>query len=261
MLLHLYESVNLVLELLTPHGFLVFCASPERSDTLEGSNECGVFCVEELSYLRPTSCQSGGCLSPGPLLNNRTEDKAPGISTPLPCLHSAAPTSVPKIPASLPEHKTSAGSKSGKTIKCLKACWSARGGFPAILRADSHQAHTSRRGLSWPDTAQHRASPRPESEGRHQLKRNMNQIFFPMMVHHFTLRFLKRPLDYYLTMLWQVLFSFFEPSYSILIFASAGRHGFSIMAPGTSYLAVALSVVSHRHLVPSPLHPGNFLRS
>lgn len=79
-----------------------------------------------------------------------------------------------------------------------------------------------------------------------------------MKVDHFKSRFLKRPLDDYNTMLGQFFF-FFEPSYRILILASAGKRGFYISAQSTSYLAVSFNIVSTTYLVPSPLHPGNLL--
>lgn len=112
------------------------------------------------------------CLNPNPLFDKRTDDKAQGISTPFPCLNSAAPASVPKALASLPQHKTSAGSKSGKTIKCLKA---------GSSHPESRQppgTWPAGRGLSWLTTTQHRGSQRLPGEARHQLKRSMNQVFF-----------------------------------------------------------------------------------
>lgn len=119
------------------------------------------------------------CLNPRPLLNKSTGDKAQGISAPSLFLSSATPTSFPKALASLPEHKTSAGSGSGKTIKHLKTLWSTLGSSQQPRQQTAMRHMTSRSRLAGLPPPNATGSQRRDPEGRHQLERSMNPNCFP----------------------------------------------------------------------------------
>lgn len=91
--------------------------------------------------------------------------------------------------------------------------------FPAILRADSHQAHGLLAGVLAAQPPPNTEGPRQRlpCEARHQFKRSMNQGFFPMKVDHFKSRFLKRPLDDYNTMLGQFFFLTFVQDFNFCL--------------------------------------------
>lgn len=86
----------------------------------------------------------------------------------LPTASTQLPSLWPQGPASPPEHTTSAGSPSGKTMKCLKTPWWTPGSSQQSRQQTATRHVTSRSGLAGRPPPKATGSQGLQPEGRHR---------------------------------------------------------------------------------------------